>query len=412
MENVSFVPDEPRVAYVLKMYPRYSETFIVNEILAHEAAGLDIEIFSLRSPVDTHFQDIISLVRSPVNYVPADTPRAAAFWSALGGAAADLTELWSTIGEFAADEVGDVFQAVLLAQAARRKRITHFHAHFGTIATEVARIAGRLAGIPYTFTAHAKDIFHSSVSDADMRRKLRDARAVITVSDYNLRYLRERHGKSASRVRRIYNGLDLARFPYSPRADRACDIVAVGRLVEKKGFGDLITACAILRDRGNPIVCRIIGAGELEVDLRESIRALALDESVVIVGPCPQGIVLDEMKRARILVVPCVEGCDGNRDGLPTVLLEAMALGTPCVGTPIGGIPEVIEHEETGLLSPAGDPAALADQIARLLGDERLRLRVSENARRRVEAEFDIHRNTARQRELFTAGRVSETEAA
>src|SRR5258708_1291380 len=161
MENASFMPDERRVGYVLKMYPRYSETFIVNEILAHEAAGLDIEIFSLRSPVDTHFQDIISLVRSPVNYIPANTPRAAAFWSALGEAAADLPDLWSTIGEFAADEMGDVFQAVLLAQAARRKGITHFHAHFGTVATGVARIAGRLARIPYTFTAHAKDIFHS-----------------------------------------------------------------------------------------------------------------------------------------------------------------------------------------------------------------------------------------------------------
>ncbi len=412
MDSRSRPHANPRIGYVLKMYPRYSETFIVTEILAHEAAGLEVEIFSLRHPVDTHFQDVISRVRSPVHYIPASTPHVTAFWSEIAAAEERLPGLWSRLAEFAGDDVRDVYQAVVLSRMARASGITHFHAHFASVATGVARIAAKLAGIPYTFTAHAKDIFHASVSDADMRRKLRDARAAITVSDYNNSYLRQRHGKVASGVRRIYNGLDLSRIPYSPPTTRELDVVAVGRLVEKKGFDDLITACAILRDRGTPIRCRIIGTGPLEAELNGQARALYLEKNVELVGPRPQGAVFDEIRRARSLVAPCVEGSDGNRDGLPTVLLEAMALGTPCVSTRICGIPEIVRHLSTGLLTRPRDPAALAECIDRLLNDERLRVRLAENARRLVETEFDIHRNSAMQREIFTASALSATEAA
>jgi glycosyltransferase involved in cell wall biosynthesis len=267
----------------------------------------------------------------------------------------------------------------------------------------VARLAARFAGLPYTFTAHAKDIFHADVRPQDLGRKLGEAAAVVTVSDYNRDYLRAAHGAVADRVERIYNGLELDRFPYTAPVDRPPHIVAVGRLVEKKGFADLIDACALLAGRGRSFTCQIAGAGELEGALLARVEHLGLAAVVELTGPRPQGQIVDLIRRAAVFAAPCVVGADGNRDGLPTVLLEAMALGTPCVSTPVTGIPEVVRHGETGLLVPEHAPAALAGAIERLFDDGDLRVALAGRARDLIEAEFDIHRNGARQRALFQA---------
>jgi hypothetical protein len=201
------------IGYVLKRYPRYSETFIVTEILAHEAAGLQVEIFSLRPPEDTHFQDAIARVRAPVHYLSATDLKALDFWTALKQAGQVLPGLWAALEAAQGEDVYQVYQAVLLAHQVRLKGIGHLHAHFATSATSVARLAACFARVPYTFTAHAKDIFHESVRPDDLRRKLCDAAAVITVSDYNVAYLRQTYGPAAAQIQRIYNGLDLGRFP-------------------------------------------------------------------------------------------------------------------------------------------------------------------------------------------------------
>jgi glycosyltransferase involved in cell wall biosynthesis len=179
--------------------------------------------------------------------------------------------------------------------------------------------------------------------------------------------------------------------------------VAVGRLVEKKGFADLIEACSLLRDRGVEVRCRIVGIGEQEPELRAAIEHLGLGNRVELPGPRPQGDLIKAVGRAAVFAAPCVVGGDGNRDGLPTVLLEAMALGTPCVSTDVTGIPEVLRDGETGLMVPQRDPAALADAIERLLADPELRVRLAGRARRLVEAEFDVRRNAALLRETFKA---------
>ena len=399
-----------RVGYVVKRYPRYSETFIVNEILAHEAAGLELEIFSLRPPNDDHFQNSISQVRAPATYIPYEGLKASEMWRAIGAASATMPGFCEAL-PIARDEGAlDVYQAIYLAQQARLKGITHLHAHFGSVATTVARLASHFAGIPYTFTAHAKDIFHASVDHEDLRRKLADAAATITVSEYNLQYLQETYGPDADRVRRIYNGLNLQTFPAAPTESETesgnlqCairNIVSVGRLVEKKGFGDLIDACALLTQQGCSFKCLIVGTGELEADLRAQIERLGLGEWVEMAGPRPQNEVIRLVQSADVFVAPCVVGEDGNRDGLPTVLLEAMALGTPCVSTDVTGIPEVVRHEETGLIAPQHDPPALASAIARLLDSPALGKKLADNARQLIESEFDIHSNTAQLRELF-----------
>ena len=400
-----------KIGYVLKRYPRYSETFVVNEILAHEAAGLEVEIFALRPPSDTHFQDIISRVRAPVNYLSASGIKAADFWTALGGAAVSSPGLWTALGEAGSEDARDVYQAALLAREARLKGITHLHAHFATASTTVARLAAKFAGIPYTFTAHAKDIFHESVCPEDFRRKLEDAAGVVTVSDYNLRYLRENYGPAAERMRRVYNGLDLQRFTYKAPLHRLPKIVGVGRLVEKKGFADLIGACATLAASGWRFTCEIVGSGELEADLRGRIEQSGAGGMVRLIGPRPQAEVVRLVQEAAALVAPCVLGEDGNRDGLPTALLEAMALGTPVVSTDVTGIPEVLRDGETGLLVPQRNPAALAGVISRLTRDSTLRIRLADRARRLIETDFNVHANAAHLREIFAQSARSSRKA-
>jgi colanic acid/amylovoran biosynthesis glycosyltransferase len=383
-----------KVGYVVKRYPRYSETFIVNEILAHEAAGMEVEIFSLLPPEDGHFQDAISRVRAPVTYLQAKGLKTPAFWSTLDEAGEILPYLWDSLEEARGEDVRYVYQAVVLAREARLRSITHLHAHFATASTTVARLAARFAGIPYTMTAHAKDIFHESVRPEDLRRKLRDAAATVTVSDYNAQYLHDSYGLAAEGVRRIYNGLELERFPYEEPRGRVPEIVAVGRLVEKKGFADLIEACSLLRDRGVEVRCRIMGLGELEPELRAAVERLDLGNRVKLPGPRPQGELIEVVGSAAVFAAPCVVGGDGNRDGLPTVLLEAMRDG------------------ETGLMVPQRDPAALADAIERLLADPDLRVELAGRARRLVEAEFDVRRNAALLRETFKAAHAVTAQRA
>lgn len=399
--------DSLRVGYVLKRYPRYSETFIINEILAHEAAGTLVDIFSLRPPNDTFFPEQLARVRSHATYIPSDAITADAFWTTL----TEANELFADVDEFL-DTVRaegallhDVFQALRLAIEADRKNVDHFHAHFATAAADVARMAARLAGKTYSITAHAKDIFHESVRPDDLRRKLRDAVAVITVSEFNREYLRTTFGPAANRVHRVYNGLDLSNFQWGTPVVRPARIVGVGRLVEKKGFADLIQACRFLADRGCPFECQIIGGGELEAQLHGQIERLGLRDQVTLLGPKPQSEVIAAVRSAAVVAAPCVVGTDGNRDGLPTVLLEAMALGTPCVSTPVTGIPEVLRDGETGIMVPTGQPPQLADAMQRLLSDSNLRVRLATTARRLIESDFDIHRNTARIRELFAQTR-------
>jgi colanic acid/amylovoran biosynthesis glycosyltransferase len=396
-----------KVGYVVKRYPRYSETFIVNEILSHEAAGMEVDIFSLLPPEDGHFQDAISRVRAPVTYLQAKGLKAADFWSTLDEAGEILPHLWDSLGEARGEDVRYAYQAVVLAREARLRGITHLHAHFATASTTVARLAARFARVPYTMTAHAKDIFHESVRPEDLRRKLRDAAATVTVSDYNVEYLHNSYGSAADGVRRIYNGLELEKFPYEEPRGRVPEIVAVGRLVEKKGFADLIEACSLLLDRGVEVRCRIIGLGEQEPELRAAVERLDLGNRVELAGPRPQGELIEVVGSAAVFAAPCVVGGDGNRDGLPTALLEAMALGTPCVSTDVTGIPEVLRDGETGLMVPQRDPAALADAIERLLADPELRVGLAGRARRLVEAEFDVRRNAALLRETFEAAHAA-----
>lgn len=377
-----------RVGYVLKRYPRLSETFIVSELLAREAAGEDLAVASLRAAGDPRFHSGIAAVRAPVTWIP-ELHCAAGLWDALAGAHHELPGLATVLPELLTLPAPDAAQVLHVARWVRRTGVTHLHAHFATLATTVARLASRITGVPYSFTAHAKDIFHASVDPAALRAKLADAHHVVTVSEFNVAWLRERFGDAAARVHRVYNGLDVAGLPFAPPQSRNGRIAFVGRLVEKKGLADLLDAVALLRERGRPTPLDVVGAGVLEDVLRTQVQVLELHDLVRFHGPLPADRVQEVLREATVLAAPCVHASDGDRDGLPTVLLEAMALGTPCVSTPVTGIPEAVQPDRTGLLVPERDADALADAITVVLEDAALRIRLATAARTHLEEHFD-----------------------
>ncbi len=399
-----------KIGYVVKRYPRFSETFIVNEILIHEQLGVPIEIFSLRPSVDTHFQDIISQVRAAVNYLPHGSVKSSDFWSACGGISR-LGRRWDVLSEFVALPVLEVYQGIKLAEQVHAKGVSHLHAHFATSAATVARVAARLSDISYSVTMHAKDIYHDSVDPAELQAKIRDAKFVVTVSEFNRNHLASTFGHP-EKIKVIYNGLDLQQFQYHRDQNKEPTLLAIGRLVPKKGFTDLVSACGLLRDAGVHFRCEIVGGGELEPELAQQVHALGLEAMVTLTGPLPQAVVRQKIAAAAMTVAPCVIAEDGNRDGLPTVITESLALGTPCISTEVTGIPEIIRHRDTGLIVSQHAPAELASAITQLLDDRKLREQLSVCGRQLVEQEFDSRTNVGRLANLLTHSAVPPTHVA
>ncbi|MGO1899078.1 MAG: glycosyltransferase [Brevibacterium yomogidense] len=390
---------ERRTAYVVKVYPRFSETFIVTEILAREAAGDSLDIFALRPTTDVRFHPELARVKAPVHFVPRPRKMSEG-WEVIGEATAHLpgfaqrwAELLPELTDYPAD---DVHQAVWIALELHRRGITHLHGHFGSLAGQTAELAALLAGVTFSVTTHAKDLFHDSVDPDRLRLLLRRAHHTVTISSYNLAHLARLAPESADRVHLVYNGLELDRFPY--RAPRRVDreaplqIVGVGRLVEKKGFADLITAARRLRDAGIPVQVRIAGDGDQREALASLIAEAELGDVVTLLGAMTQVEVVDLLRDADVFASPCVVGADGNADGLPTVLLEAMAIGVPCVASTVTGIPEAVRDEDTGLLHAPGDLDGLVRALTRLADPAFDRAGMARRARALIEARFDSAR--------------------
>jgi glycosyltransferase involved in cell wall biosynthesis len=394
-----------RIAYVLKMYPRFSETFIVSEILAREAAGEQIVIFSLRPPIDARFHPELARVQAPVIQVGrSSSPRR--LWETWGAAMAapELARGMSAhLDELVGAGVDDAEQALAVAMLAREHGVTHLHAHFASMATTVARLAGLLTGLPYSFTAHAKDIFHRDVQDEDLARKLREADHAVTISEYNREHLRSRFGaRDTAGLELVRNGLELERFPYRHRAEPAAApvLLGVGRLVEKKGFDQLIDVVHALRAEGRQVRAEIVGDGPLREELAARIAERGLEQHVRLLGPRTQEEVRHLLEAADLFVAPFVIGADGNADGLPTVLLEAMATGIPCVAASVTAVGEVILDGRTGWLVPTGDLPALVDAVREALDPATDRLARTDAARELVAAEYDSRSQARRLRTL------------
>jgi glycosyltransferase involved in cell wall biosynthesis len=393
------------VGYVCRKFPVLSETFILNEILALEALGMPVQIFSLLPPRDPRIHEGVVRLKASIHHVPGWEDRrillrhARRAWDR--NVPAFRRSLLEVVRSGRPTVLWRFLQAGWVADRAQRMKLEHLHAHFANRTTTVARFASRLTGIPYSFTAHAFDIYRG----ADLKvvaRKMRDAAFTVTVSDYNAEFLRGLVPDGEARIELVRNGVDFARFapPPAPPAE-PFTILAVARLVEKKGLAVLVEACRHLRDRGRDFHCRIVGKGNQRGLLEALIREHRLRDRVAILPPHTQEEVVERFHEAHVVALPCVVGADGNRDGLPVSIVEALAAGVPVVSTPLTGVPEAVVDGVNGLLVPERDAVALADALDRLLTDRALLARMRAAARPSVAGAFDQELTSRELHRLF-----------
>ena len=400
-------PRRGTIGILLKRFPRLSETFILNEIRGLERLGMDLEIMSLLRPEEDLVHASVSEVQAPVTYfeaalvarVIAVVRAHAEVFVALPGryiSALALAAWWALRGPLPFKTMTQFWRAGFVAATCRRAGIVHLHAHFANQPATVAAIVSAMIGIPYSITAHAKDLYLQPASS--LRRRSSGASFIATCTRHNVEYLRRNlPTRSASKIHLVYHGIDVKAFA-AVADSRHCDdgppvILSVGRLVPKKGMSYLIASCAELRDRDIAFSCTIVGSGPLEAALREQIERAGLQDRVRLVGAMTHEKLVALYRTAAVFALAPHILEDGDRDGIPNVLVEAMAAGVPVVSTDVSGIPELIEHERTGLLVPPCQPRALAAALARVLADPlSAELRASEAARF-VRGDFECWKN-------------------
>ncbi len=408
------------IAFVLKGYPRLSETFITQEILALEARGFRLHLVSLRHPTEASVHPVHARVRAPVTYLPEylhqEPVRVFRAWRQVRRWPRYRAALRLWLRDLARDptrnRVRRFGQAVVMAHELPRE-VTHIHAHFLHTPASVARYAAHLTGRKWTGSAHAKDIW--TTPRWEKREKLHDAEWVVTCTAVNHAEL---DTLAPGRVELVRHGLDLAEFPPPPRlADPAhapLTILSVGRAVEKKGYPDLVAALARLPE--TPAWRFVhVGGGPLVAALRGLAERAGIADRTEWAGALARPELLARLRAADVFVLASRIARDGDRDGLPNVLLEAQSQGLPCVATRVSAIPELIEDGVTGVLAPPGDPDALAAGLSRLLRDPDLRRRLGAAGERRVRAEFSsvagADRLAAKFRELLGPGAPVERAA-
>jgi len=398
----------PTVGYVVNAWPRLSQTFILNEVVAVERLGGQLRIFSLKDPKDEPVHAKVAQVRARVTYLSIRRNKKAIWQASIGlffrrPIRCSQTLFWA-MRYRRRGVLRCFFQASYLAEILSREPLTHLHAHFAHDPALVAMFTHQLTGIPYTFTAHAKDIYVKTPPQL-LRAEAQRAQAVITCTEYNWRYLSTQIGPAANgKLHCIYHGLDFSQFKFSwPRASDSEPpvILSVARLAEKKGLNDLILAADILRRRGRCFQVEIVGDGPLRPSLEAQVSRLGLNDRVKLLGALPHEKLCRAYQRVCVFALPCKVTADGDRDGIPNVLLEAMASGVPIVSTPVSGIPELINSEDEGLLVPPNSPARLADALDRLLTSPELRDRLALAARAKIETCFSIERSSAQLLSLF-----------
>lgn len=397
------------IAYVLKRYPRLTETFILNEIRAMERLGHRLEIFSLLPPEPPPYHSTVAEVRAPVTHLPVawGAKLAAVARGHATTFAASPTRYAGALGHAVRRSLGppaplsvwrQFLRAGFFAAAARRLGVGQLHAHFANAPSAVAHFVNLMTGTPFSFTAHAKDIY---LTPAHLiRERVAAAGFIATCTGYNADFLRALLPQAMRhKVNLVYHGIDLSLFrfrppPYTFNATRKPLILCVARLVPKKGVDDLIAACAVLQRAGVRFRCEIVGDGPLRAEIENAISSAGLGEDVALLGPMTHARLIEHLGEADLFALaPCIAE-DGDRDGIPNAIVEAMAIGVPVVSSDISGIPEMVMHEKSGLLVPPRDRAALAAAMARVLADPVLGRRLARTARARLDRCFNCWENT------------------
>jgi glycosyltransferase involved in cell wall biosynthesis len=404
-----------KVAYLVSRFPKLTETFVLNELVAVENQGVNVELYPLiREKAEkmhpaaeawvrrAHFTPLMSrsilranlqtLARKPGKYLRA-----------LG----DL--LWGTRNSlrFFQGAVAFFPKSVYLAQKMQQAGITHIHAHFASHPAASAFVIHRLTGIPYSFTAHGSDIHRDQSMLAE---KTAESAFVVPISRFNRKVILDAcGGKHSEKMHVIHCGVDTSRFVPNgmiARIPGPLRILCIGTLHEVKGQTHLIEACRILKQQNVDFSCHFIGDGPDEIGLAEQARQAGLEKQVFFHGRLDQAEVLLHLHAADLLVAPSVPSRDGRREGIPVVLMEAMACGLPVVSSRLSGIPEIVDENVNGFLTEPGDAQAIAAAIQCFEANPELREKFGAEGRRKVEREFDLVTSAGQLARLFGGGRV------
>ncbi len=415
-----------KVAYVLSRFPKLTETFVLYEMLAIEKQGVPVEIFPLFSMENAATnqgaslgQKILELFRKPVKR-PVMHPDAAPLVEkahyhplfSLKVMAALLAVLFrhpltvlGTLGtliranwgswNFLLGGLAFFPKCTWIAREMQREGVTHIHAHFANHPAAAAFIIHRLTSIPFSFTAHGSDLH---MDRHMLREKVEEADRVITISRYNRDLILEECGREfADKVEIIRCGVDTRVFQGNSHAvcdaSQPLEILCIGTMHEVKGQMYLLEACRYLSERGVKFVCHLVGKGPDWDKLNEQARAAKLSDRVVFHGLLTREQVADLVRRCDVLAAPSVPTEDGRREGIPVVLMEAMASELPVVASRLSGIPELVDDGTNGFLVPPRDAQALAEALERLSADPEMRRHFGIAGREKVLREFDVHHN-------------------
>jgi glycosyltransferase involved in cell wall biosynthesis len=389
------------VAVVLKCYPRLSETFIAQELHALEKAGYTLELVSLRHPTDKKQHPVNGEIHAPVNYLPEylyqDPIRVLRSWIRArklpGYRKARRNWLRDFRRDFTLNRIRRFGQALVLA-AEFPDDAAWIYSHFLHTPSSVARYASDMRGVPWSASAHAKDIWTSP--EWELKEKLASAEWAVTCTASGARHLKSL-APSPDKVELVYHGLDLSRFPKpadiplgrdGSRRVEPARLLTVGRAVEKKGLDTLVDALSLLPADLHWHWTHI-GGGELWEELQAQVKRLSLQDRVSLLGTRAQTEIIEAYRSSDLFILPCRIAGDGDRDGLPNVLVEAQSQGLACISTPVSAIPELIEDGVNGTLIEPNDPALLARTIERVVRDPALRQRFGAAGANRVHAKFD-----------------------
>ncbi|MFT5727310.1 MAG: glycosyltransferase involved in cell wall biosynthesis [Desulforhopalus sp.] len=401
------------LAYILKGYPRISETFISNEILLLEKLGFKMHLFPMRLPRESFAHASVKEIKAEVSYLPTELFE-------------NLPKLLIPNTLLAVKHPLRYLQTVRLAVQGRPKnklatlkhllqagymshyhltgdsKIFHLHGHFAHSPTSVTRFAASFSGLPYSFTAHAKDIYTSKKEK--LRQRIEEAEFVVTCTKHNQEYLEELRGNGTTPIHCIYHGIDLSLFQNNidqEKTENCHRIFTVARLTTKKGLPTVYRALSLLKERGISFTHTLIGDGDDRDAITELIKALDLENECEWLGTQTHEEVLKQFKKSDLFVLGCEIAPNGDRDGIPNVLVESLAMGVPALSPHISAIPEILINEKTGLTVNPTDPEAMALAMERLLTDEKLREYLIKSGKELVKSKFDNKLLTRELAEIF-----------
>ncbi len=392
---------QPCLGMILKGYPRISETFISNEILLLEELGIPIRIFSMRHPREAFCHESVRRIRARVDYLPTELYEdfnrllwAASLQAVLhpGRFRAALQKSGERFARTRSmGTIKHLLQGCYLASLLHKApEVVHLHAHFAHSPTSVALFSSLLTGIPFSFTGHAKDIY--TQNQAQLREKIDLARFMVTCTGYNKKFLNTLAPQTATPVHRVYHGIDLSlfhgnitrRIPEPPYR-----LLTVARLTAKKGIDTILAALAILRDKSIDFNYTLIGDGDQREQVLARIFELKLQDHCRWLGTLPHEQVVREFEQADVFVLGCRIAKNGDRDGIPNVLVESLAMGLPAVATTVSALPEIVRPGRTGLLVTPDNPQDMARALQKILTDNERRTTCIRTGRELVTDSFN-----------------------